>query len=41
MINQIQERALQLVCRGNGRELEKMKEKHLMSYQHNLQSLAI
>ena len=33
--------ALKLVCRGSGRELERMKEKHLSSHQHNLQLLMI
>ena len=43
-INRIQERALQLVCRGSGRELEKMKEmkeNNLTSQQRNLQLLMI
>ena len=40
-INQIQERALKLVCRDNGRELEVEREKNLSSHQRNLQLLMI
>ena len=29
------------MCRGSGKDLEKMKEKHLTNHQHNLQLLVI
>ena len=40
-INRIKERALQLVRRGSGRELENLRENHLTNYQLNLQLLVI
>ena len=40
-INRIQERALKLVCRDSGRELEVEREKNLSKHQRNLQLLMI
>ena len=40
-INRIQERALKLVCRDSGRELEVEREKNLSNHQRNQQLLMI
>ena len=40
-INRIQERALKLVCKDSGRELEVEREKNLSNHQRNLQLLMI
>ena len=39
--NRIQERALKLVCKDSGRELEVEREKNLSNHQPNLQLLMI